>query len=239
MTIIKKATLVLGNPYVTDGLVAHFDGIWNADLGRHDLTATEWTDLVSGNHTISSAAISFASDALNIQSSAISINLNSDAAIKAISSGEFTIEVVGFIEAFTPTRFSWISDYAGSAYAARHICLMTHSDCGLFVLARLGDLAHISSHGTDTAPCAAYGNIVAHIADQTGHNVFFYKNGIRQTGRKCTQNPTPSALFISSIPNGPVGKHHALRIYSRPLSEAEIATNYEIDRARFHLPTTN
>ena len=233
-TIVKKATLVLGNPYITDGLVAHFDGIWNAGLGRHDPTATEWTDLVSGNHTISSAMISFTPDALNIQSSAISINLNSDAAIKAISSGEFTIEIVGFIEAFTAARFFWIADTTGTRLA-QNISLMTHNECGMFITQKLGDIASVVSHGTDTAPCAAYGNIVAHLANQTTHNVFFYKNGLRSTSRKCTQMPTPTALYINSVANGPVGKYHALRIYSRPLSEAEITTNYEIDRNRFHL----
>ena len=233
-TIVKKATLVLGNPSVTDGLVAHFDGIWNAGLGRHDPTATEWTDLVSGNHTISSAAISFAPDALIIQSSAISINLNSDAAIKAISSGEFTIEVVGFIETFAAWRFHWIADAPGNK-SALNIDFMTHSEHGMFILAKLGNLANVVSHGVDIAPCAAYGNIVAHLSDQTTHNVSFYENARYQSHRKCSVPLSPTTLYIDSVAKGPVGKYHVLRIYSRPISEAEITTNYEIDCNRFHL----
>lgn len=37
------------NPYVTDGLVAMWDGEWNAGPGKHDANATEWKDLVGGS----------------------------------------------------------------------------------------------------------------------------------------------------------------------------------------------
>ena len=36
------------NPYVTDGLVAMWDGEWNAGGGVHDAAATTWVDIVSG-----------------------------------------------------------------------------------------------------------------------------------------------------------------------------------------------
>lgn len=35
-------------PYVRDGLVAWWDGIWNAGLGRHDPNAQTWVDLAGG-----------------------------------------------------------------------------------------------------------------------------------------------------------------------------------------------
>lgn len=232
--IIKKATFVLGNPYVTDGLVAHFDGIWNAGLGRHDPAATEWTNLVSGNHTISSAAISFAPDALNIQSSVISINLNSDAAVKAISSGKFTIEIVGFIEAFTTTRFYWLAD-STDQYGSPNISLMTHNISAMFILQKLSTIENVVSHGSDTAPCSAYGNIVVKQDDNTQYKALFYKDARLNTYRWFEESTSPKNLFINSFATGPVGKYHALRIYSRPLSETEITANYEIDKIRFHL----
>ena len=34
------------NPYITDGLVAMWDGEWNAGWGVHDAAATTWKDLV-------------------------------------------------------------------------------------------------------------------------------------------------------------------------------------------------
>ena len=232
--ITKKATLILGNPYITDGLVAHFDGIWNANLGRHDPSATEWTNLVSGNHTISSTAISFAPDALNIQSSAISINLNSEASANAISSGEFTIEIAGFIETFTSTRFYWMAD-STDQYGAQNISLMTHNISAMFILQKLSRHANVASHGSNTAPCSAYGNIVVKKDTTSPFRAYFYKDAQFYTSRGFEEPPKPTSLFINSFATGPVGKYHALRIYNRPLSEAEITANYEIDKIRFHL----
>ena len=37
----------LKNPYVTNGLVAFWDGIWNADLGKHDVKSPVWKDLTN------------------------------------------------------------------------------------------------------------------------------------------------------------------------------------------------
>lgn len=34
------------NPYITDGLVAMWDGEWNAGGGVHDASATVWKDIV-------------------------------------------------------------------------------------------------------------------------------------------------------------------------------------------------
>ena len=34
------------NPYVTDGLIAMWDGEWNVGLGIHDSSSTTWVDLV-------------------------------------------------------------------------------------------------------------------------------------------------------------------------------------------------
>lgn len=232
MAIIKKATLVLGNPYITNGLVAQFDGIWNAGLGLHDAEATEWTNLVTGERTISTAANSFTDNALTIQSANISVNLNSITATKAISRNEFTIEVVGFIEAFTTTRFYWLADSTDPC-GSPNISLMTHNISAMFIIQKLSRHANVVSHGSDTAPCSAYGNIVVKQGDSTPLRAFFYKNGQFNTSRGFEDGLSPIRLFINSFATGPVGRYHALRIYNRPLSEAEITANCEIDRARF------
>ena len=40
------------NPYITDGLVAWWDGIWNAGLGVHDSNATVWRDIIGGREFV-------------------------------------------------------------------------------------------------------------------------------------------------------------------------------------------
>lgn len=230
--ITRKARLVCGNPYVTDGLVAHFDGIWNAGLGRHDAAAREWTNLVTGEATVSTGQTNFSDNGLVIASRDNRIDLNTPSARTAVKRGEFTIEIVGFIEAFTATRFFWLSDSTASVPDA--IRLMTHNTAGLFITAQLGDILHVVSHGRDTAPCAGYGNVVCHLSDLSMPNVHFYKNGSYCTRRLCSANLHPKGLYIVSAASGPTGLYHALRIYNRPLTQAEIERNYEIDKVRFH-----
>ena len=47
-SIARSSAKSFENPYITDGLVAMFDGEWNAGFGKHNLSATSWKDLVSG-----------------------------------------------------------------------------------------------------------------------------------------------------------------------------------------------
>ena len=45
---IAENTPAFDNPYITDGLVAMYDGEWNAGLGKHNPIVNVWIDL-SGN----------------------------------------------------------------------------------------------------------------------------------------------------------------------------------------------
>ena len=42
----SEATEKWVNPYITDGLIAMWDGVWNIGGGKHDPDATVWKDLV-------------------------------------------------------------------------------------------------------------------------------------------------------------------------------------------------
>ena len=45
---IKKHT----NPYITDGLIAMWDGTWNIGLGTHDEMTTVWRDITGNGYDI-------------------------------------------------------------------------------------------------------------------------------------------------------------------------------------------
>ena len=45
MTLTRKIHVEFVNPYVTHGLIAFWDGIWNVGYGKHDTTAAAWHDL--------------------------------------------------------------------------------------------------------------------------------------------------------------------------------------------------
>lgn len=51
--IAARGTMLSGgkgwkNPYITDGLIAMWDGEWNDGCGVHDAAATTWLDIVGG-----------------------------------------------------------------------------------------------------------------------------------------------------------------------------------------------
>lgn len=47
------------NPYITDGLIAMWDGVWNAGGGVHDAEATTWLDIVGGRTLSLSGSAAF------------------------------------------------------------------------------------------------------------------------------------------------------------------------------------
>ena len=225
---------ITAKSYIQNGLIAQWDGIENAGYGIHNDNAYEWTDLITENNTTSTTPLHFYNDSLEIKAINNTINLNSFNAINALNNGQFTIEFVGFIEEFKSYRFYWITDNNNSS---DYISFMTHFSGAMFILQKLGNLQNVASHGSDTAPYAAYGNVVANINDQSGNpNVYFYKNGIYIHRRVCTQNLLVNKLNIFQRNTGPIGKYYALRIYNRQLTENEIKHNYNIDKLRFNLP---
>ena len=54
------------NPYVTDGLVAMWDGEWNAGGGIHDANATTWKDLIGNNDLTLAGTAAFGSAYLSV-----------------------------------------------------------------------------------------------------------------------------------------------------------------------------
>ena len=82
------------NPYVTDGLIAMWDGEWNAGPGKHDANAANWKDCVNGyiatfngNVTIGDNYI----DAAEGISAPVSVG---EDVVTAIRSGAMTYETV-------------------------------------------------------------------------------------------------------------------------------------------------
>lgn len=57
--IIKKARLVWRNPYITDGLIAMWDGEWNTGGGKHSNSASSICDLSGNNHALSLSNASY------------------------------------------------------------------------------------------------------------------------------------------------------------------------------------
>lgn len=82
------------NPYVTDGLVAMWDGEWNAGGGIHNPNATTWLPVV-GNAALDIENGEWLSDAVQLTNGAIH-NASIPELVAAVASGEYTIEYGGY-----------------------------------------------------------------------------------------------------------------------------------------------
>ena len=223
------------NPYVTDGLVAMWDGEWNAGGGVHDASAMTWKDISArGNDLTCNGVPSWDTTQVLIGN-----YFYSDSAadvISAFNNHAVTLEIV-----------------YGSVQAA-------YNNTGPFGIGTDGVIKIQQNRGSNTAcnltwlgvycPLSgflgpapgAYAKAIYAISDTE-----WTMSSIRSDGT--TFNYITTSSFTQSIQSGSrlfVGwsKDNAsggygircVRIYSRALTAAEGAHNYLVDKERFNLP---
>lgn len=202
------------NPYITDGLVAMWDGEWNAGFGSYDPEATIWADL-SGNGNdlyLDSADYVFDSDRIVIYPNS-TVTSGKTADVKSI-------EVVMSISKSNPLVVGRLihtgKESAGVAIRYRWLLWTAFNNLGMG-----------SKIGSDDAfPFSSY-----HL-----HNWMFYQNGNLLS--VTSSNATLADMGEIGITTDQYVTLHirSIRMYSRELSVEEIEYNYSIDRERFNLP---
>ena len=214
------------NPYITDGLVAMWDGEWNAGGGVHDANATTWKQLVAG------------SQYGDITTGVLGVNIWDMRGKKCTLYGNFatprTVELVvaGSVQDLT----SYYPINFGQARGD------TSSGGLLFFRLYNNTLAYIykagSRNGTRGSVGTSARHLVAVITSSTGSRCYY--NGVAATGLS-SLNYDLAANYDTVVFNFLAGsaqffEWYALRIYSRALTSNEVAANYAIDQARFNLP---
>lgn len=223
------------NPYITDGLVAMWDGEWNAGGGVHDSSATTWIDLSgTGNanypssYTLDGNSFTFLASSSNRMPLFLpSVN------------GERTIEIVARAKDDTvfsnnPRWFSFV------VRGSRLECDTTQS----------GNRTNFSFADKNEAfrNRLYYENISAttiqHIAcSLSSDDIIFFVNGSVRTP---TQGS--SSNFLGDGENLFLGEYnytsfmheqvYCVRCYSKALNLDEISQNHDVDVVRFNIPTT-
>ena len=233
------------NPYITDGLIAMWDGEWNAGPGVHDPNTTIWKDLSNNGYDAyarTTKGWSWAGNAYVGNSdgagfvapvaliSALASLINSD-------EYSFSLEVVFYVD---------------SPFARRTIF-------GQY-------LSTVSPVGTNFEIGVSQGHVRAYysnVPNMQGYSVYsvpgagqcsFIKDGITFSILKQGISIASTTSYISGLmrinATNPFvlggendrstmsirGKINNLRIYNRALTVAEVAANYAIDKARFNLP---
>ena len=236
--ITKRATFVWQIPYITNGLVAYWDGEWNAGGGIHNPDTTIWKDLAGGHdlilrhHTISN--FTWTGNGLRHIGSNYDIMPNFTMFDLIKPSTVFTISYLVNIE-----RINGMGRYM--PFGLR--------DAGFGFVHPIGRSNFFASLPWATGYSTIkfdtlIGNDMMFTVATDGLKVFAAHDGIR-FGEGTCGNYQPSLdsepyIFHStgqnpSLENSWICTIRRILIYNRPLVPDEDIFNHEIDKIRFHL----
>lgn len=260
---VKSAADYDVGDYVQDGLIAHYDGIRNAGATLpHDSEAAKWADLVNAGVYASRENIlsksnerlgvwtgkSFRFEGNSCMVMSAPITLGADFTISAVFDLDLDSERAVNEGRVYPTVFScstndtltitmnrsWATPIAKTnVFWKTDICSSTGSSTGRptidpfygkYINAAF-DSALDRNYLSQTSSFTKSGSYQANKADQSVGAMAYSWGG--RAGVKST---------------GLVGEYHALRIYSRKLSDEELARNMMVDEIRFRggaIPNTN
>ena len=202
--------------YIQDGLIAMWDGIENAGWGVHNPNATEWKDLV-GDNDITLVGGVFGDTALICNGTQYGGYNNN--VVNAVQ-----IELVANTK--QQKRRCWIAS-TGQSLSSKYSGFVGWYDRGLcFGL-------------YDTARSLTLGTAISY-SFAVNSNRTFENNALVATESGKSDLTPQAARGICVVVGGQMNNPlkcdiHCLRIYSRALTDEEIAHNYKIDKERFNL----
>lgn len=221
------------NPYVTDGLVAMWDGEWNAGGGVHDAEATTWRDIVRNIDCPFNAGTSTTPTWGNDYWSPISQYQWFEASYPDLSG------VTGHTIEFVLSKSTGSRGVAIGSYN-----LSGGNSCNFEFFSNQFRAYYYSNpnllSGTNTFPLNTRLSFSS-IKDGTTYRI--YANGAQSTyvtsnGTHFQKPSSPCRIGTDSRAESMIfyGEICNIRIYSRALTTAEITSNYAVDKIRFNLP---
>ena len=218
--------------YVQDGLIAMWDGIENAGWGVHDPNATTWKDLsqsqkdiqVSG--TWSEDSFRFSNSGVVIKPEIIGIMEEATVEIVAhnLSSGDNVNPAINFSNS-TPFGVIGGHRYSTTGGSATRLGSII-SNC---IIGYIG-----TASVPYDSPLTFQSSMIYDKNVKTNNKTYFngkylsYFNYANDTRFDGSFRLWISGMFPTLFKN--------LRFYQRHLTDAEIAANYSIDKARFNIP---
>ncbi len=224
------------NPYITDGLVAQYDGVWNAGGGVHDPAATTWKDLVG------SRDLTYTPGTLINSDNAQNTSYSSSIAYRPGNIPAVTMEFVFKLDDVqtSATCFILINRQNTTRYNGQ-FCL-NYGYFGNLYFETLGTISRcgvpfaITDRSVHTVS-AAWGN--GNGAPATSGNIDGVSRlvtNLTGTGRNGNENFIVGGLAPYQDVYGMKGRVYSIRLYSRALTSEELAANSAIDKERFKLP---
>lgn len=217
------------NPYITDGLIAMWDGEWNAGGGVHDPNATVWKDLIGSLDINIPSSATIADKYLKMTSGSTSsantftIDTTSDYAVELVFAAGDSGEGGNWVR----WRFGYL---LGASFATMYFSLGNYwGGNRVFNTPATFNMFNGTSSADGRVVTATF-NI-----KQSESKFDIYYNGAKRYVDKSTDS-TKSADKIEFITGSRAQYTFRANIYNRLLTADEIAANCAIDAERFTLP---
>ncbi len=229
--IMSAAKGLSAKSYVQDGLVAMWDGIENAGVGKHSPNTTTWKDLV-GNRDLTigsdTAKAFFKANALH-RTPALG-DLATDAFISYPCTVSVTMYVDDNIEAGSNPRFLSCTNAGNQSIRREFDCYNSNQANAprLFNPIRFGRFERASTGLWAISVICSDSTNVKFIDSVCGKYIETTLN----------EKPAPFLLNVGAwygSSSAMLGDYYRVAVYSRILTDAEIAANYSVDKARFNI----
>ena len=219
------------NPYVTDGLVAMWDGEWNVSGGVHDQNAVSWRDVVGGEILSPYVSVrpTVGSNSVTVPEGTFLSTREAFADIAA--SRECTIEIVAqFFQADESAQFAVHIGLPSVTSIPTLGMLCQWVKWGWSNVGVVYNTNDGFSSGLNSSSCVYGGDLL-----QT-----YYNGDFRSVIGCYSQVAAGGHLILGDVAWGSPARqaitYHCVRIYDRAISNFDVAVNYAIDKARFGLP---
>ena len=226
------------NPYVTDGMIAMWDGEWNMGGGVHISETMKWKDICGNEPDLtpsdSLTPLEFSDRGL-VTNSVIPQNSTSGRLFNNTASS-YTVEC-GFLNLRLNYNFPAFSNgKAGSTNGTRIVSYSFSVPPGN----NTPVLCNVNNTQYNLSSTISVGDKTSFSISYDGSSAGVYHNGVLDsTVGIGTSNPL-TLLTIggylswgNAYTEGCYSEYYFFRIYSRSLTAAEIAYNYSIDKERF------
>ena len=227
-------------PYVTDGLIAYWDGIDNTGNG-HDASATKWTDIVGGYELTMRETTHTTWD-----TNAISFDGNTAQGLYCDSfwtrPTNATIEIVLKPESNLTQGVATFdrsdATVSGSNYDARRILLYNDNTVGFVGKSGNTYSNPLSNHYAERKLVAEYTDFTVDKALINGQEVTTGSQTHSYTFSGSPQIRIGAQTFGNTGQAPYAGKIYAMRVYNRKLTAEELSKNLSYDNTRFNLGLT-
>ena len=219
--------------YVSDGLIAQWDGVDNAATGAHDASATAWTDLVGGRQFVFTGAVAVNEEGVSFPGTTAAYGTlgeaDSEATFKKAGADGGTIEV--FFKADDGSSKAAVFQAPGGITVAHFVDGSANQT--ILSSANSPVLDWGWSAGTFNGVSVTYTN--SHPESVNGYLVNGTSCETATTSRSLTASGTATILGGRQSKANYMfkGAVYAIRVYDRYLTEEERLQNYAEDVRRF------